>query len=205
MKLSTIVFCSVLLNVLLLGLLCNPGFKQRSPVVLLNQITNRQVRAVAPLTKQTDSPAVREITEAFQWSQLESEDYRVYAANLRKLGCPEATVRDIVIADVNELFYRRVYDMVASVQNRFWELVADQKQFQKLVDDKWKELEGLNTERTVMLQELLGKFERSSKRQEAADLESREASRQLTDFLDPEKAVEYLKCEQRFAAACDKL
>jgi hypothetical protein len=106
---------------------------------------------------------------------------------------------------VNELFYRRVSDKVGPVQNRFWELVADQKQFEKLVDEKWKELEGLNTERRVMLEELLGKFERSFKRQEAADLESHEASRQLIDFLDPEKAIEYLKWEQRFAAASDKL
>src|SRR5437899_3128213 len=31
----------------------------------------------------------------FDWRQVESEDYRQYVANLRALGCPEQTVRDI--------------------------------------------------------------------------------------------------------------
>jgi hypothetical protein len=39
----------------------------------------------------------------FRWSQLESPDYQIYIANLRGIGCPEQTVRDIVIADVHAL------------------------------------------------------------------------------------------------------
>jgi hypothetical protein len=42
--------------------------------------------------------------EPFQWSRLESEDYRAYIANLRAIGCPETTLRDIIVADVNKLF-----------------------------------------------------------------------------------------------------
>jgi len=37
---------------------------------------------------------------AFQWTQVETEDYRAYLANLRKIGCPEQTVRDIITADL---------------------------------------------------------------------------------------------------------
>lgn len=40
----------------------------------------------------------------FQWRQIESTDYRVYIANLRRIGCPETTVRDIIRADVRGLF-----------------------------------------------------------------------------------------------------
>jgi len=39
-------------------------------------------------------------TRAFQWNELESTDYRVYIANLRRIGCPEQTIRDIITADL---------------------------------------------------------------------------------------------------------
>lgn len=54
-----------------------------SPVVNLKPAT---------LTSQSLKP--------FHWSQLEStNDYRVYVANLRAIGCPEPTVQDIVRGD----------------------------------------------------------------------------------------------------------
>jgi hypothetical protein len=40
----------------------------------------------------------------FHWSQLESTNYPTYIANLRGIGCPEQTVRDIVTADVDGLY-----------------------------------------------------------------------------------------------------
>jgi len=38
---------------------------------------------------------------AFDWSAVETSDYKQYAANLRAIGLPEELVRAIVIADVN--------------------------------------------------------------------------------------------------------
>jgi hypothetical protein len=43
-------------------------------------------------------------SKPFRWSQLESPDYRIYVANLRGIGCPEQTLRDIVLADVHALY-----------------------------------------------------------------------------------------------------
>ncbi len=43
-------------------------------------------------------------TKPFRWSQLESTDYRIYIANLRGIGCPELTVRDIITADLDGLY-----------------------------------------------------------------------------------------------------
>src|SRR5262245_52191882 len=57
----------------------------------------------------TDSPASGDRVEpaegvhGFRWSQLESEDYKVYIAHLREFGVPEKVVRDIIIADVQKL------------------------------------------------------------------------------------------------------
>lgn len=43
--------------------------------------------------------------QTFRWSRLESQnDYRMYVANLRAIGCPEATIRDIVCGDTARAF-----------------------------------------------------------------------------------------------------
>jgi hypothetical protein len=47
-------------------------------------------------------------TNEFNWRQLESEDYRTYIARLRAIGCPDQTIRDLVIADVDRLMAPRV-------------------------------------------------------------------------------------------------
>src|SRR4029077_16837798 len=44
----------------------------------------------------------------FSWTQVESPDYPPYIANLREIDCPEQTIRDIIIADVNALFAKRI-------------------------------------------------------------------------------------------------
>ena len=43
------------------------------------------------------------VTNALRWAQLESEDYKTYIARLRGIGCPEQTIRDIIIADLDKL------------------------------------------------------------------------------------------------------
>lgn len=62
-----------------------------------------------------ESPASVQETNRprFDWSQVESEDYRTYLANLRDLGVPEQTVRDIIRADVKEAFATRRAEAVA--------------------------------------------------------------------------------------------
>ena len=43
----------------------------------------------------------------FQWRQIESSDYPTYIANLRAVGCPEQTIRDIITADVDSIYAPR--------------------------------------------------------------------------------------------------
>src|SRR5258708_18824466 len=44
----------------------------------------------------------------FNWTQVESSDYRTYMANLRAIGCPESTIRDIIGADVTKMYMNRI-------------------------------------------------------------------------------------------------
>ena len=48
--------------------------------------------------------------ERFDWRQIEASDYPAYIANLRAIHCPEQTVRDIITADVANLFARHRRD-----------------------------------------------------------------------------------------------
>jgi hypothetical protein len=44
------------------------------------------------------------LVKRFNWESVESADYKEYIANLRSVGCPEETIRDIILADVNKLY-----------------------------------------------------------------------------------------------------
>jgi hypothetical protein len=65
-----------------------------------------------PITANNNPPAAATPTTLtnrphFDWQQVESADYRTYLNNLRAIGCPEQTVRDIVTADVTQAFAAR--------------------------------------------------------------------------------------------------
>lgn len=59
---------------------------------------------------------------ALDWRALESEDYRAYIKNLRSVGCPEQTIRDIVIADLDRTYAARISQLtLAQKKNEsFW-------------------------------------------------------------------------------------
>jgi hypothetical protein len=50
-------------------------------------------------------------SQPFRWSQLWGRDYHAYVKNLRAIGCPEATLRAIVTADVHAAFQNRRGDL----------------------------------------------------------------------------------------------
>jgi hypothetical protein len=118
---------------------------------IAESITNRVVRT-RPVTEA--AAAVVEVTAPFHWAQIESTDYRAYIANLRAIGCPEATIHDIVEADVNDLFSGRVKQMVDGVTGLFWNVMANPKGMEKLVKDKMQELDSLADQRREMMREL---------------------------------------------------
>jgi hypothetical protein len=79
-----------------------------------------QVRATdsVPVTVETENPApetgtphradsASDPSRAVNWVEVESADYKEYAANLRALGFPEELVRAIVILDVEALYAPR--------------------------------------------------------------------------------------------------
>jgi len=47
-------------------------------------------------------PPTTFVTNRFHWRQIESTNYDDFVANLRAIGCPERTIRDIMLAEIAE-------------------------------------------------------------------------------------------------------
>ncbi len=64
---------------------------------------------------------VREV-EPFHWSQIEADDYQTYVENLRRIGCPEETIRDLVKRDLDKLYDQRKADILskAPARKEYW-------------------------------------------------------------------------------------
>lgn len=115
----------------------------------LTVTTKRLVRNLPP------PPAAVAATNPppFHWSALESPDYAVYVANLRTVGCPERTLRDILLPDLEKLYDERKAALADGPEDRFWETadVRDARQRQR--DAKLRELE---LEKRALIRQLLG-------------------------------------------------
>jgi len=88
----------------------------------------------------------------FSWREVESADFPTYIANLRQIGCPEQTIRDIIIADVNALFSRRRSTELITPEQQWWRSQPDTNIVQAAAE-KARELEA---ERHALLSRLLG-------------------------------------------------
>jgi LysM repeat protein len=88
----------------------------------------------------------------FTWQSVESQDYAVYVENLRALGMPDATIRDIIVADVNQIFAKRRREEAAKQDVEWWRSAPSfETQSNTLA-----RAEALEAERTALLTKLLG-------------------------------------------------
>src|SRR5579859_1056991 len=105
---------------------------------------------------QTNSSAVKTVAvvrkQFFSWEEVESADYATYIQNLRGIGCPEQTIRDIVVADVNELYYKRRIQEVNAPEQQWWRADADTN----FVAAATAKAQSIEQERRTLLANLLG-------------------------------------------------
>lgn len=88
----------------------------------------------------------------FSWAQVEATDYPSYIENLRAIGCPEQTIRDIIIADVNTIYSRRLATEITTPEQQWWRSDPDPKVARAAME----KLRALEAERRTLLTELLG-------------------------------------------------
>lgn len=110
--------------------------------------------APTPATNTNSAPA----NQRFDWRVVESEDYRRYIANLRAIGCPEETIKDIIVADVNKLFEDRKKNLKSAQAEKFefWKTGIQSMMGNLLDEEAIKERQALAAEKRALLKELLG-------------------------------------------------
>ena len=88
----------------------------------------------------------------FTWQELESDDYATYIKNLRDIACPEQTIRDLIIADVNALYARRRATEIITPEQQWWRSLPD-AEILKIATARANEID---LERRALLAQLLG-------------------------------------------------
>ncbi|MSU36050.1 MAG: hypothetical protein EXS36_13295 [Pedosphaera sp.] len=93
----------------------------------------------------------------FDWSLVETNDFKRYILNLRRIQCPEPTIRDIVTADINKLFAPREEPLKQSllpVGKGVGQQVLTALQRQDY--ERRKRLREVEREKAALVKELLG-------------------------------------------------
>jgi hypothetical protein len=114
------------------------------------QTEHTTVETTAPASTIKTNVVLRR--QFFSWSEVESADYPTYIANLRNIDCPEQTIRDIIIADVNALYARRMATEVITPEQQWWRSDPDTN----VVRVALESLRKLEDERRNLLARLLG-------------------------------------------------
>ena len=110
-----------------------------------------QTSGIATNAAPPPAPAPAQTISPFPWRNIESADYRQYIANLRAVGCPEWLIRDIIVADIDDLYQRK--SQFAPAYSPPWQS-ADHRRAQARAQAAKKY--ALQVEKRTLVKELLG-------------------------------------------------
>jgi len=204
MKPKVALVISILVNIALAGVVYHfatsrtPEQSSASPApASITAATARETRtAPAAVTIVTNQSG-----QSFGWQMVESADYRRYIANLRAIGCPEETIRDIITADVNKLFESRRKEITASTNKfEFWK-AGNPFEAAIMDPDRIEKMQALAKEKRALLKELLG-VEPEEKAELFGGINPFES---MLDFLSPAKQNDVMDIFMKFQAKQAKL
>lgn len=154
MKTRTLLIISVCLNAGLVAAyfaVNRPPENAAAPV----QETVVSVEKTGPGQKRTILATTTMVTNGLNWASVEADDYKRYIANLRAIGCPEETIRDIIIADVNKLYGAKLAALrTPASEFKFWQ--ADNRDIRAAARERQIKVRELDQEKKALIKELLG-------------------------------------------------
>jgi hypothetical protein len=142
-------------------------------------------------------------TNQIDWRELESADYRQYIANLRRVGCPEPTIRDIIMTDVMRLYAQRRGQLSHNGRPfNYWE-TNDKRALKKdQLEEREHQLALIDRDLPAVLRELLGiNYEREINKYFT---DSAEDDRRLA-FLSEDKRSRVLALRDQFEAKREQI
>jgi len=141
---------------LLGGLMARPLVRPSKPALPSTPLVVEPHTASATITTLPPPNPAPTKPESFQWSQLYAPDYHVYVKNLRAIGCPEPTLRAIVVADVHAVLQpvsAKLEKQLSDLAHSSW---VDQVRFRTNAENWRAELLRLPDEEAAMLADYLG-------------------------------------------------
>ena len=119
-----LILISILLNVGLVGAIAYFAAQRKtqpSEISAENPTPTGMPEAKGKRSAKKEIVTINAKGEKFSWRDVESEDYKNYIANLRVIQCPEETIRDIIIADVNKFYANKLKPLRKPVEEfKFW-------------------------------------------------------------------------------------
>ena len=100
--------------------------------VWLSATSQRAANAPAVVAQTSAVPAKTNVVvrrQYFTWQDIESPNFPTYVANLRQIGCPEQTIRDIIIAEVNAMYSRKRAVELVTPDQQWWRSQPDANVF----------------------------------------------------------------------------
>ncbi|MCL4177926.1 MAG: hypothetical protein KJ072_09295 [Verrucomicrobia bacterium] len=154
----------------------------------------------SPSPEPKDSQSTVASTTNLHWNDLASTDFFVYRDNLRAIGCPEKTVRDILESELDQWLFERCQPILDALQPRFWQLAAQRGE--EGFEEIHSQLQLLQNERDAMLAAVVGEQEPDPA------LESRrrrESHARRYHWLPPELQAQLLELEEQYRLAQRRL
>ena len=181
-----ILIASLTLNVVLIAMMFSGLSGEQELEVSQSALTGDETGRLQPDTRKPEDGAPPNARKRpLAWSAIESSDYVDYIRNLREAGCPDETIRDIVIADIDQLMLSRWRERFPPLKAwRYWEPRPDPP---AETSARARFRHQLRVERARMLHELVGL---DATRADARELRfSRNDEHQSLDFLPQAKRV----------------
>ena len=207
MNAKVLLLLSLVINVALGVVLLRPTPAEPPAPAAKAEPTPPAPAAPAPTTAPTARPrtvtqiVTNTLAQKFDWNAVESADYKKYIANLRAIGCPEETIRDIITADVNKLYDAKRKELAGPKKKfEFWKpgmmlgAPADPERTEKE--------RALNKEKRLLLTDLLG-----SAPEDKPDLLAGVSSQldAMFDFLPTEKRTKVMEVMQDMQTKLQKV
>jgi len=156
----------------------------------------------------TESRSARSLTEGtvitnliktdFTWNRLETKDFKKYIANLRNIGCPELTVQDIILAELDYIYEPQLNALkglnVPVQPQQFWRESTPSPKPQRAANAD-KEIKRLEDERRELVRELLGKEEKPLR---TANNYFEDTAQSRHAFLSPENVERMHQLESKY-------
>ncbi len=170
------------------------GLKQRqTPPVVATATTStsekikaenpaaKNVRSTPPRVGEAENKSIAAEKISFDWREVESPDYKVYIENLRRVHCPQSTIADIIIADVNKFYRNKLAPFRKDNEDtfKFWET----DNFWPRTDPAYeKAARDIEKEKGKLLKDLLGQaYEDEAKKYSPWQMDSANPLQKISD------------------------